>query len=227
MNHKIKIIAVLALLLAAGLFGVFSLKRDEGSILLSEAEEKEDTEASPEEGNSVTMPDDEPSGNETVPVPEKTKTPEPSPVLVHVCGQVHLPGVYALPPESRIFEAVEKAGGFTEEADEDSLNLAGKLSDGAKIYVPARGESEAGHRSEGLDDEPERQSLSETGGTVNINTASKEELMSLSGIGASKAEAIIAYRQGSGPFQTPSDIMKVKGIGEGMYQKIKDRITTG
>ncbi len=233
MNHKIKIISVLALLFAAGLFGVFALKRSNESILLPkegkavsglEAENAGDAETIGEADWPGKVPEDAFSGNEDTPAPANT---EPLPVLVHVCGEVLLPGVYALPPESRVYEAVEKAGGFTEEADTDALNLAGPLSDGAKIYVPAEGETNAGHESEGLSGETAEKVPSGTVGTVNINTATKEELMSLSGIGESKAEAILQYRESSGPFQNPSDIMNVKGIGEGMYQKIKDRITTG
>ena len=134
--------------------------------------------------------------------------------FVHICGEVNAPGVYELPEGSRIFEAVEAAGGFTEEASEESLNLAGVISDGMQIVILS-------------EDEAKRQLEAEeymASGLVNINTASKEQLMTLPGIGESRAEDILRYREESGGFETIEDIMKVSGIKDAAFQKIKDSI---
>ena len=140
--------------------------------------------------------------------------------FVHICGQVKEPGVYELPEGSRVYEAVEAAGGFTEEAAAEALNLAEKITDGMKITVYDREEART----------LEVSGLSESGGPgsgglVNLNTAGKEALMTLSGIGESKAEDIIRYRKESGGFKKIEDIMKVPGIKNAGFQKIKDRIT--
>ena len=140
--------------------------------------------------------------------------------FVHICGQVKEPGVYELPEGSRVYEAVEAAGGFTEEAAAEALNLAEKITDGMKITVYDREEArtlEASGTSEG--------GGPGSSGLVNLNTAGKEALMTLSGIGESKAEDIIRYREESGGFKKIEDIMKVPGIKNAGFQKIKDRIT--
>ena len=133
--------------------------------------------------------------------------------FVHIC-------VYELPEGSRVYEAVEAAGGFTEEAAAEALNLAEKITDGMKITVYDREEArtlEASGTSEG--------GGPGSSGLVNLNTAGKEALMTLSGIGESKAEDIIRYREESGGFKKIEDIMKVPGIKNAGFQKIKDRIT--
>lgn len=140
--------------------------------------------------------------------------------FVHICGQVKEPGVYELPEGSRVFEAVEAAGGFTGEAASEALNLAEKITDGMKIIVYDR--EEAGTLGASG---PSGGGGAGSGGLVNINTAGKEALMTLSGIGESKAEDIIRYREEAGGFQKIEDIMKVPGIKDAGFQKIKDRIT--
>ncbi|MCR5294787.1 MAG: ComEA family DNA-binding protein [Lachnospiraceae bacterium] len=134
-------------------------------------------------------------------------------IYVYVCGEVVSPGVYILPEGSRVYEALALAGGLTEEADERGLNQAEKLSDGQKLTVPAVGSAEETFFSEADD------------GKVNLNTADAEKLMSLPGIGEARAADIIAYREQNGPFALPEDIMKVSGIKQAAYDKIKDRIT--
>ncbi len=140
---------------------------------------------------------------------------EPAMIYVHICGEVKNPGVYELPEGSRIFEAVEAAGGFTEEAAQASLNLAQVITDEAQIVILTQEETE----------EKKRLEQERTAGIVNINTASKEQLMTLTGIGESRAEDIIRYRKESGGFQSIEEIMKVPGIKEAAYLKIKDSIT--
>lgn len=158
-------------------------------------------------------------GSDVSPAPAGDAAPEEAETeavcYVHVCGEVESPGVYGLPEDSRIYEAIEAAGGFTDEAAEETLNLAAKISDGMQILVYSRSEAET---------LPEVSGAGEAG-LVNLNTASKEELMTLKGIGESRAEDIIRYREEAGGFSAIEDIMKVPGIKEAGFQKIKDRIT--
>lgn len=140
---------------------------------------------------------------------------EPVMIYVHICGEVNSPGVYELPEGSRVFEAVEAAGGFTDEAAQVSLNLAQVISDAEQIVILSQEEAE----------EKARLDREQAAGIVNLNTASKEQLMTLTGIGESRAEDIIRYRNESGGFQNIEEIMNVPGIKESAYLKIKDSIT--
>lgn len=146
---------------------------------------------------------------------EETQDTKEEAWYVHVCGAVNQPGVYELPAGSRVFEAVLAAGGLTEEADSSSVNQALQLVDGQMIYIKEQGE--VTEFSETIDVGPADQK-------VNINTADAQELMSLSGIGQAKADAIIAYREANSGFGTIEDIMKIEGIKEGVFSKIKDSI---
>lgn len=138
-------------------------------------------------------------------------------ICVHVCGAVMEPGVYALSADARVGDAIEAAGGFSPGADRNWLNLAEPLSDGVQIRVPTLEEGEALAASEAA-------ALS---ALVNINTAGVEELMTLPGIGEARARAIIAYREANGDFEEITDIMRVSGIKDGAFKKIKDKIRTG
>lgn len=142
-------------------------------------------------------------------------------LYIDVCGEVNFPGVYELPPGSRVYEAVEKAGGMTEKAAASSLNQAEKLTDGQQVYVPSGEEAEG--QAAGREGTAGLEGIS-SDGKVNINTASKEELMTLTGIGEVKAESIIRYREEQGSFQSVEDIKKIEGIKEGVFSKIKDQI---
>lgn len=153
---------------------------------------------------------------EAVPAPE---------VYVDVCGAVRHPGVYRLPEGSRIFEAVRMAGGFTEEAASASVNQALPLSDGQQLIVLTKEEF---HEKSQVSDVPYGQETAASeSGRVNINTAGREELMKLSGIGETRAEAILSYRETHGGFTSVEELLQVSGIKEGTLAKIKDRITTG
>lgn len=147
-----------------------------------------------------------------------------STIFVHVCGQVNAPAVYEFEKGARVVEAIEKAGGFMEDAATDYLNLAKELSDGEKIYVPDKEEA-AGLKpqNEGIAAESSGNVVS-ADSRININTASKDELLGLKGIGDSRAEDIINYRTEHGGFGTIEDIMKVPGIKQGAFNKIKDNI---
>ncbi|NLL77169.1 MAG: hypothetical protein GX235_07965 [Clostridiales bacterium] len=160
-------------------------------------------------------------------------------LFVHICGAVQKPGVYELETGSRMFEAVEAAGGFREDACENYVNMALPLQDGWKIVIPTIEEGEAMLMQDGKGDgNPPSGIVSESAGIsgketdtdqeqgilVNINTATKKELCSLPGIGESRAASIIAYRENNSPFSKPEDIMKIEGIKEGMFLKLKDKI---
>ena len=147
-------------------------------------------------------------------------------IYVYICGEVAAPGVYELSEDSRIYEAVDAAGGFTENAARESINLASKVSDGMQITIYNKEEAAslpAGGTSAGKNSGQDQMSGSSS--LVNLNTATKEELMTLKGIGESKAEDIIRYREKSGGFKKIEDIMKISGIKEAGFQKIKDSIT--
>ena len=137
---------------------------------------------------------------------------------VHICGEVNAPGVYRVLEGSRIFQAVEQAGGFTDDAASEYLNLAELTEDGMKIEVPSVEEVEHGEF-------PVSGDPAAAGGKVNINKATAQELMTLTGIGESRAADIIRYREENGGFQTVEDTMKVPGIKEGAFEKIKDNIS--
>lgn len=149
-------------------------------------------------------------------------------IYVDVKGAVKKPGVYQLEPSSRVFDAVEKAGGLDQKADEKRINFAKKLVDGMVVYIPSVGEKME-TTAAFFENTAEGQNLStpsnESKQLININTAAKEELQNLTGIGPSKAEAIIAYREENGPFQKPEDLLEVSGIGEKTFEKIKNEIT--
>ncbi len=151
---------------------------------------------------------------------ESTKTPEEADMIcVYVGGAVSDSGVYLLPQGSRLYEAIEAAGGMTEDADPYYLNQAKILEDAEQIIVLTT--QEVQERKEQI-----RQQAEEAG-LVNINTADVSQLMQLNGIGQSRAEAIVAYREQCGRFTQIEDIQMVTGIKAGLYEKIKDKITVG
>ena len=153
----------------------------------------------------------------------------PAEIQVYVCGAVASPGVYVLPEGSRVYEAVEMAGGLLESADPKALNQARPLADGEQITVLTVEEVQNGETAEqgaGGSVSGGDGTLAGSGdGKVNINTADEDELMTLSGIGESRAKAIIAYREENGKFESIEDIMKIDGIKEKMFEKIRDSIT--
>lgn len=141
-------------------------------------------------------------------------------VYVYVCGAVNAPGVYELKEGARVFEAIQLAGGLTEAAAADAVNQARIVTDGEQIRVPtveeaqSQGAGVAGEVTEGTENNK-----------ININTAGKEELMTLTGIGEAKAESIMDYREKNGSFKSIEELMQIEGIKEGVFNKIKDDIT--
>lgn len=145
-------------------------------------------------------------------------------IWVYVCGEVAAPGVYELREGDRITHAIEAAGGLTEAAGQVYLNQAAHLTDGQKIYVPSKEEEQSLSKELSPSDTADGQTAKDTG-KVNLNTATKAELLSLNGIGESRAEAILAYREASGGFGKIEDLKKVDGIKDGIFQKIREQIT--
>ena len=167
---------------------------------------------------------------------------QPEMIYVDVCGAVANPGVFQLAAGSRVFQAIEAAGGYLPKAVQNCVNRAGVLTDGQQLYILTQEEMER----QGLD--PAEMSGASDGqmngsaGTgqntgmtaqvqqdnrININTADEAQLTTLTGIGATRAQAIIAYREENGPFAAIEDIMNVQGIKEGTFAKIKDEIVVG
>ena len=161
-------------------------------------------------------------------------------LVVHICGAVSAPGVYELPAGSRIIDAVEAGGGFLPEAEEACCNLAEEIVDGCQIYIMTKSESCADGQTEkkaGIQTSPDgdmqttdRNVRSNSApalenGLVNLNTADVAALMTLPGIGESRAKAIISYREQHGAFAKIEDIMKISGIKQAAFSKIKDKIT--
>lgn len=185
--RRIKILALIVMM-SVGLLGCRKKDVEQLSLELTEA-----VEADEQAEESTEHTDDEEQ------------------IFVYVCGAVSKEGVYELPSGSRLYEAIEIAGGFREDADKSTVNQAEVLEDEERIYVPVIGEAV--------------QEDANQDGKININKASKEELMTLPGVGASRAESIIQYREEHGAFRRIEDIMQISGIKEGLFEKIKDRIT--
>ena len=206
-------------------------EQEQGSDLLSIQEQSES-------GEQVLPEESAGRQSSEYSVPEDGGDPdEPGTIFVHVCGAVEKPDVYELPAGSRVYEAVQAAGGFAEDADENYVNQAQELSDGVKLVIPtleqtealvSEGEGEMMAGAVGIQDSVGRQEESTQSGIsddkIDINTASEAELCNVPGIGAVRAAAIIAYRQENGGFSSVEDIMNVNGIKEGTFEKIKDSI---
>ena len=238
--------------------GNFSGGQNRFSKEVDDSQESFERSAKRSNGESVDG-DSEAAENAAAQVQSKgnPQTQEEGILYIHVCGEVAAPGVYELPAGSRMYEAVEKAGGMTSEAAQEYVNLAQALEDGQQLWIPSREEirkyqetgkdisghlgaggtagngSVAGLQKAGSSAGTSRTAAgaagegdsSVSGALVNLNTASKEELMTLNGIGAARAEAILSYRDQKGGFRAIEDIMKVPGIKNAAFQKIKDKIT--
>ena len=151
---------------------------------------------------------------------EKEESPEQDLITVDVKGAVKSPGIYDLPVGSRVHDAVQKAGGLTEEADSKSLNLAQKVSDEALVYVPTKGEEAASQQAtSGTTPSSSKEKK------VNLNKASLEELKQVKGLGGKRAQDIIDHREANGKFKSVDELKKVSGIGAKTIEKLKDYVT--
>ena len=154
-------------------------------------------------------------------LPEKSDT-----ICVFVCGAVNCEGVYELPESARVIDAVEAAGGYSEEADRVYVNQAEYVYDTQRVEIPTVEEAQHLREITAEAGASERESGSaRDSGLIDINTADKTELMRIPGIGESKADRIIEYRQIHGRFGSAEELMNVSGIGSGMFEKMKDCIT--
>ena len=159
---------------------------------------------------------------------EETTTMMPQNCYVDIKGEVLHPGVYEFSCESRVQEVIKKAGGFTEEADETKINLAQKITDQMQMIVPNLHSKQEGGVTEGNSEKGNSSNSTPSNskqGTVNINTATLEELQTIKGIGKKKAEAILQYRKEHGAFRTKEDLLQVKGIGKKALEAIESQVT--
>lgn len=150
----------------------------------------------------------------------KEESVEQDLITVDVKGAIKSPGIYDLPVGSRVHDAVQKAGGLTDEADSKSLNLAQKISDEALVYVPTKGE-EAASQQTGSGTTPSSSKEKK----VNLNKASLEELKQVKGLGGKRAQDIIDHREANGKFKSVDELKKVSGIGAKTIEKLKDYVT--
>lgn len=193
-----------------------------------EASAGTDQDGADEEGTEETATDENAmdAGTADVTSPETSwgapAGDSPELVPVYVCGAVRTPGVYYLPVGSIKQDALNMAGGFAEGAAMSYINLAGQVTEGEQIYFPYESDLEQMNPCESFTTEAQAEQSAD--GVVHLNTATKEQLMSLSGIGESKADAILAYRTEHGRFSSVEELLQVSGIGEGIYNKIKDNI---
>ena len=153
-------------------------------------------------------------------VPQEEQEPAET-VYVYVCGAVNAPGVYELKKDARVFEAITLAGGMTAEAAPEAVSQARTVADGEQIYVPTVREVQM--QGSGVEDIVTGNA--DVSGKININTAGKDELMTLTGIGEAKAQSILDYREEHGQFGSIEDLMLIEGIKEGVFNKIKEDIT--
>lgn len=202
------VVVIAVLLTGVILFNVNSLPFKDAVII--EAKDSNFISSQDESDNDDLAISDENSENKT----QET-------YFVHVEGSVKSPGMYELPSGSRVYDAIQAAGGFSEKAQKQSVNLARLITDGEQIIVGSVSDEKtvASHTSSGST------SISKQNTLVNINTASVEELCSLSGIGEATANKIIADREENGSFKSKEDITRVSGIGEKKYEAIKEFIT--
>ena len=219
-KQKIIIVVILSIIIIAFLYYIYT--KDKSTFISSEELKVENT-----------------TEKET----EEVKEEEKQKIVVHVSGAVNKEGIVELEADSRISDAIDKAEGLAENADTKKINLAFKLEDGMKIYIPKIGEEESEEIQESTGDETSKYITSSSGvvdtqenesgknigektttGKVNINTASQTELETLPGIGPATSSKIISYRKENGKFESIEEIKEVSGIGDAKFENIKELI---
>lgn len=167
---------------------------------------------------------------------KEEKKEEKAKIKIDIKGEISAPGVYELTTENNVIDAINMAGGLTEQSDTSNINLSKKLTDEMVIIIYSKDEIKSMNEKEKItcppcnnacineSDERGKLKTEEVSEIININKASKEELLTLKGIGESKADAIIEYREKEGEFKTIEDIKNVPGIGETLFEKIKENI---
>lgn len=208
LNKKQKIILIILICITIGAISYYIYEKDSNITIEEQKQESSET----------TIKKEEEKGNK---------------IIVHVSGAVNKEGIVELEEDSRISDAIEKAGGLKQDANMKEINLAYKLEDGMKIYIPNINEienTETDNQENMQKYIREAEEISENTGNnkkeskVNINKATKEELDTLPGIGPSTANKIISYREENGDFKNIEEIKEVSGIGESKFEKIKDLI---
>ncbi len=180
-------------------------------------------EASGEEGDSesaISIPYQKNQENNTGANQNQTSEAKGE-IIVHIAGEVKSPSVISMAPGSRLYQAVEKAGGLTEKAEQSMINLAQELIDGSQYIIPAKG-SELLVVDNSVTGKSQNSTNQE--GKININVASEKELESLNGIGPVLAQRIIEHREASGGFKTIDELLDVKGIGDAKFEGLKDSV---
>lgn len=200
--------------------GLWQLSSDDTHLIDGSARSSWQEEG--EEGLTVTQAEASQEGT--------ASTAQPARLSVHVVGEVANPGLYEVDAGSRVQAAIDAAGGFTNDANQGSVNLAREIVDGEQIVVASKNASAAGASGAGSAGTASSGTSASgasgaSGGLVNINTADIAGLSSLPGIGEATAKKIIADREKNGPFKTTKDITRVSGIGDKKYEAIKDSIT--
>lgn len=204
---------------------------------LLETEEAKDFNISKEQKKEKNVDSDNYLENtKEIEAENKKETISEETICAFVCGKVKKVGTYELFKGARLSDFISAAGGFSKQAAKEYLNLAQKAEDGQRIYVPSKkevkrwkqkeenGKIESESSQKYWDEKPSKNVYSKKE-KININTAGKEELMTLSGIGESKAEAILSYREEKGEFHTIEELMQIPGIKEGTYNKLCNDIT--
>ena len=164
--------------------------------------------------------------SETKVTKSEQETKSDGDIFVHVVGEVNSPGIVKVPEGTRLYNVIEKAGGMTKDAQTDYLNLADTVKDGQQVRVISKKEYKKLKKKSHGGSQKESQGGSDTSGLININTATAEELQTLSGIGEVRAKAIVEYRTQNGNFSKIEDIKNVSGIGDATFNNIKSQICT-
>ena len=208
--EKIKEYKIIVVCVGLGLaVGAFFLLKPSPEIPVKDTSQQTELESSVKVKSKEEIPKD---------IEETTEVVEQDFITVDVKGAVKSPGIYNLPLGSRVHDAVQKAGGMTENADGKTLNLAQKVSDESLVYVPSKEETDIQEASPNTTSSKESKK-------VNINKASLEELKQVKGLGGKRAQDIIDYRESKGTFKSVDDLKKVSGIGAKTIEKLKDYVT--
>ena len=215
---KFRIIVVILFFVVSGVFYFWQVKKENKteelpSSIFSQIEQE------------VILNEKENLVEDTTEIKDSAKEEMVKHIFVHVCGAVQNAGVYQLQENDRLYVAIELAGGFTKEAAKEYHNLARIVEDGERIYILTKEELSQLSMKEQVEGEIQGERLSVEKQVINLNTASIEELMTLSGIGESKAKNIIEYRTKVGKFQSIEELMNISGIGEAMFERVKNMVT--
>ena len=208
-NNRFKLASLVGLIIILGILYV---------LLISDTNEEDDVIISAENDKQIeakTLNNEE--DNKEVNNSKEVQNDNKQKIFVHISGAVRNPEVYEVEENTRVFQLIELAGGFTQLADTNIINLAEKVSDGQQIYIPTREEVKNGKINTIV-------SSHNQSTKININNATLEQLMELDNIGESKASSIIKYRENNGNFKSIEEIMNVEGIKESTFNKIKDKI---